>query len=504
MLFNSLQFVIFFFVVLILYYIIPKKIRWIWLLITSYIFYMAWNVKYVALLFGMTLITYLMGFFIDKIKSAKVQEMRKQWIARGFLVLAIVCNIGLLIYFKYMNMFAGFIYAICGKLGIAVSGRSFDILLPVGISFISFQSLGYVIDVYKGKIQAEKNLFKYALFVSFFPQLVAGPIERSENLLSQIQNVHKQERISYEKFTNGFILMLFGYFQKIVISDKLAVFADNVFAAPEQYNSIILFLGAVAFTIQIYCDFGGYSNIAIGAAQVLGFDMMENFNAPYFAASIKEFWRRWHISLSTWFRDYVYIPLGGNRKGTIRKYINLMITFLVSGLWHGAHMHFVVWGGIHGAYQIIGDMARKVIAKIESKHQIPIKTNVCSFKILQVMVTFVLVTVAWIFFRADSLTGAFVYIKQMCTLPDIGVLFNGTVFSLGLNENDVRALGFCLLILFLSDLVRYKKNMRIERYLCTQNLWFKWSVLLILIVCIIVFGEYGLNYDTSEFIYFQF
>jgi D-alanyl-lipoteichoic acid acyltransferase DltB (MBOAT superfamily) len=358
--------------------------------------------------------------------------------------------------------------------------------------------------VYKGKIKAEKNLFKYALFVSFFPQLVAGPIERSENLLTQIQNIHNQKRISYEKFTNGFILMLFGYFQKIVISDKLGVFVDNVFAAPEQYNSIILILGAAAFTIQIYCDFGGYSNIAIGAAQVLGFDMMENFNAPYFAASIKDFWRRWHISLSTWFRDYVYIPLGGNRKGTIRTYINLMITFLVSGLWHGAHVHYVVWGGIHGVYQIIGDMERKLIAKIEAKHPVLVNKNVFSFRLLQIMVTFVLAMVAWIFFRAESISAAVVYVKHMCTRPDVGVLFNGAVYSLGINANDARALGFCLLILFLTDLVRYKKGLRIEKYLCTQNLWFKWAVLFTLIICIVVFGEYGLNYDAAEFIYFQF
>ena len=504
MLFNSLQFVIFFFVVLLVYYVIPKKIRWVWLLITSYIFYMAWNVKYVVLLLGMTGVTYLIGLLIEKTQSGKMRENTKKYVSRICLVVAILCNMGLLVYFKYMNMFSGWFTFFCNKLGIAVTGRTFDILLPVGISFISFQSLGYVIDVYKRKVKAEKNPFKYALFIAFFPQLVAGPIERSENLLTQIQNIHKQKRISYEKFTNGFILMLFGYFQKIVVGDKLGVFVDTVFATPEAYNSLILVLGAVAFTIQIYCDFGGYSNIAIGAAQVLGFDMMENFNAPYFATSIKDFWRRWHISLSSWFRDYVYIPLGGNRKGIIRKYINLMITFLVSGLWHGAHVHFIIWGGIHGAYQVIGDMARTLIQKIKTKHRIPVNTEVFSFKVLQMIVTFALVTFAWIFFRAESIPAAFTYIRQMCTAPDIGVLFNGAIFQAGLNANDVRALMLCLLILFATDFVRYHKNMRIEKYLCTQNLWFKWAVLLLVIVCIVVFGEYGLNYDASEFIYFQF
>ena len=496
MLFNSLEFVIFFLIVLLAYYVIPRKVRWVWLLVASYVFYMAWNVKYVLLLLGITLVTYLMGLFAELAKEKKYRVF--------FLILAVVCNIGALIYFKYMNMFAALFYAVCGKLGIMVDARSFDILLPVGISFISFQSLGYVIDVYKGEIRAEKNFFKYALFISFFPQLVAGPIERSKNLLTQIQNVHKQKRISYEKFTNGFVLMLYGYFQKVAVGDKLGVFVDAVFENPSEHNSVILFLGAFAFTFQIYCDFGGYSNIAIGAAQVLGFDMMENFNAPYFATSIKDFWRRWHISLSSWFRDYLYIPLGGNRKGTIRKYVNLMITFLVSGLWHGAHVHFVVWGGIHGFYQIVGDLFRKFIKRFGICEKLGIKTDVFSFKFLQIATTFFLTMIAWVFFRADSLSGAFAYVRGMFTKPDFGVFFNGSLWSLGLNYNSINVLVFCLLILFVTDFVRYKKKMRIESYLCTQNLYFKWAVLLLLIVCIVIFGEYGLNYDAAEFIYFQF
>lgn len=359
MLFNSFQFIFFFFIVLAVYYIIPKKVRWIWLLVTSYIFYMGWNVKYVTLLFGMTLITYILGLCIAQIRHFGFQEKLERYLLIGTLITAIVCNIGLLIYFKYMDMIGSLLRASFSILGIEMAINSFDIMLPVGISFISFQSLGYVIDIYKGKIQVEKNFFKYALFVAFFPQLVAGPIERSDHLLSQIKFIHKQRSITYEKFTNGFILMLFGYFQKIVIGDKLKIFVDAVFEAPNQQDSLILAIGAVAFAIQIYCDFGGYSNIAIGAAQVLGFDMMENFNTPYFSKSIKEFWGRWHISLSTWFRDYVYFPLGGGYYGTIRKYINLMITFIISGLWHGAHGHYVVWGMIHGGYRILEDAGKQ-------------------------------------------------------------------------------------------------------------------------------------------------
>lgn len=508
MLFNSVQFIIFFLAVLLVYYLLPRKIRWVWLLAASYTFYAAWNAKYLLLLMGMTLVTWLTGLLIDQIWAGcfQLREDTKKRLCMASLAGAVLCNMGLLLYFKYLNMFVSAASGILGRFGIAAVPGHFDILLPVGISFISFQSLGYVIDVFNGKIRAEKNLFKYSLFIAFFPQLVAGPIERSENLLSQIQNIHHQKKISYETFTDGLILMLTGYFQKVVIADKLSVFVDSVFSAPEAYSSLILFTGAAAFAIQIYCDFGGYSNIAVGAAKTLGFGMMENFNAPYFASSIKEFWRRWHISLSTWFRDYLYIPLGGNRKGTFRTYVNLMITFLASGLWHGAGWHYVIWGGIHGFYQIAGDLFRRLLLLVQSRtaSSVRIKTDVFSFRLLKVLATFCLTTFAWIFFRADSVRNAWVYIRQLFTFPDMGVLFSGELFQLGLNENDFRALAFCLIVLFLIDFVRYRKNMRLEKFLRTQNLWFQWAVLLTLIFCIVVFGQYGLDYDAAEFIYFQF
>ena len=500
MLFNSLEFVVFFLSVLLLYYIIPQKIRYVWLLIASYIFYAAWNVKYLALLFGITIATYLCALLIDSVEKNDWAEKKKKTGKKIILAAGVLTNIGLLVYFKYMNFFAFNLYRVLHIFGIQVTEHYFDILLPVGISFITFQALGYAIDVYKGKTKAEKNLLKYALFVSFFPQLVAGPIERSGKLLKQIQNVHNQPRISYEKFTNGFILMLYGYFQKVFIADKAAVLANTVFAAPEQYSTIELALGAIAFSIQIYCDFGGYSNIAIGAAQVLGFEMMENFNTPYFASSIKDFWRRWHISLSTWFRDYVYIPLGGNRCGKLRCYVNLMITFLVSGLWHGAQMTFVIWGGIHGFLQIVETELGERIQKLGRK----VKTNTLSYQLGKVILTYTVVTIAWIFFRADNLSIALLYLKQMLTSFNFAVLFNGSLYKLGLVRNDMHALVLGVFILFLTDMVRYKANMRIEKYLCTQNLWFKWAVLLTMIFCIVLFGEYGINYNAAEFIYFQF
>ena len=500
MLFNSVKFGVFFIGVLMMYYVIPKKFRYVWLLVTSYIFYGAWNVKYLALLFGVTLATYLCGLFTDKIEESGWEENKQKKIKKMVLTAAVVTNIGLLVYFKYMDFFAFNIYRVLSAIGLEITQYRFDILLPVGISFITFQSLGYAIDVYRGKLKAEKNFLKYALFVSFFPQLVAGPIERSGNLLKQIQNVHLQPKITYEKFTNGCILMLYGYFQKVFIADKAAILANTLFAAPEQYTTIELALGAIAFSIQIYCDFGGYSNIAIGAAQILGFEMMENFNAPYFASSIKDFWRRWHISLSTWFKDYLYIPLGGNRCGKLRRYFNLMITFLVSGLWHGAQMTYVIWGGIHGFLQIAESEVTELILKMGIK----VKTDVFSYRLLKILWTYFLVTIGWIFFRADNVSIALTYIKQMFTNFELGVLFDGSLYSLGLIRVNMTVLIVGIVILLLTDYVRYAKGVRIEKYLATQNLWFKWTVLLVFILCIVIFGEYGVNYNAAEFIYFQF
>lgn len=497
MLFNSFQFIVFFIGVLLLYHIAPKKLRCILLLIASYLFYMAWNVKYIFLLLGITVSTYLCAVWIDKLAESPKKHRAAEKLV---LTASIAVNLGLLVYFKYMDFFASTIYRALDLLHIQVSEPHFDILLPVGISFITFQALGYTIDVYRGRLKAEKNLLKYALFMSFFPQLVAGPIERSENLLKQIQTVHLQKRVSYDKFTKGLMLMLFGYFQKVFLADKLAILVNTVFSSPGQYSTIELALGAVAFSLQIYCDFGGYSNIAIGAGQVLGFHMMENFNAPYLASSIKDFWRRWHISLSSWFRDYLYIPLGGNRCGKLRKYVNLMTTFLVSGLWHGANMHFVVWGGLHGLLQIAESEGKSLLQKTRLK----INTNTVLIRSLRILATYFLITVTWIFFRANSVSAALAYIARMFTSFRLGALFDGSIFQLGLCEIDLLSLCFGVVVLFLTDLLRYTKGIRIEEFLHTRKLWFKWSVLLIFIVCILIFGEYGINYDSAEFIYFQF
>lgn len=304
MLFNSLNFMLFYPIVLLVYYILPAKVRYVWLLAASYYFYMGWNPKYALLIALSTLITYLSGLWIEK----RSHNHRMQ---KVILVSNLAANLGILFFFKYFDFALENINMVRSRLGAGLIDRSFDVVLPVGISFYTFQALSYTMDVYKGTIRAERNVLKYALFVSFFPQLVAGPIERSESLLHQIKGLATMKGFDYGKMVDGVILILWGLFQKMVIADRAAILVDTVYDSYWLYGSVELILASILFAVQIYCDFGSYSIIAVGTAKILGIELMENFNTPYFAQSIKGFWRRWHISLSSWFRDYVYIPLGG-------------------------------------------------------------------------------------------------------------------------------------------------------------------------------------------------
>lgn len=418
------------------------------------------------------------------------------------MVSCIVINLGILAVFKYGNFFLESINPLLRICHLSMSPRKLDLLLPVGISFYTFQALGYVIDIYRGDIKSEKNFIRYALFVSFFPQLVAGPIERSGNLLKQIRELETFKLWNSRRIASGAILMVWGLFMKMVIADRVSLLVNNVFGNYRMYGSTQLFLAAVGFSIQIYCDFGSYSIIAIGAAKIMGFELMENFNTPYFARSIKDFWGRWHISLSTWFKDYLYIPLGGNRKGNFRKAINIMIVFMVSGLWHGADWSFVIWGGLHGFYQIVGAMRDSIQDKFLK--WLHVKTECLSWKLLQVAVTFGLTTFAWIFFRADTLADAFLFIKRAVTRPNPWFLFNGGIYQLGLDRVEMNILLFAIGVLFLVDWVRYRKHQMLDAFLFEQNVWFEWMVMIGLTVMIFVFGKYGPAFDAQQFIYFQF
>ena len=502
MLFNSIDFLIFFPIVLLVYFVFPRRVRYIWLLAASYFFYMCWNPLYIVLILLSTVITYICARAVGKLKNtAGMEEHKQKKLMKLVIAVGFLSNIGMLVYFKYTNFLIGILNSVLAGFHIGPVNE-FDVLLPVGISFYIFQALGYIVDVYRGSIKSEKNFLKYALFVSFFPQLVAGPIERSGNLLNQIKEESSHKLWDYQRVTSGLILMLWGYFLKVVIADRTAVLVNTIFAGYEGYQMTALATGAISFAIQIYCDFSGYSMIAIGAARVLGFHLMENFDTPYFAVSIVDFWRRWHISLSTWFRDYLYIPLGGSRCSKLKKYRNILITFGVSGLWHGANWTYVAWGLLHGIYQIAEKELAPLVSKINDKCRT--KTDSFGYRFFRGLVTFVLVDIAWIFFRADSLHQAVHYIKRMVLYRDWWSLFDQQIYTLGLDIREMHILGFALLALLLVELIKYKKGELIDAILKRQWIVFRWCVLFMLLFVCIVFGYYGPGFDSSQFIYFQF
>ncbi|MDD2216569.1 MAG: MBOAT family protein, partial [Eubacteriales bacterium] len=443
MLFNSFSFMLFFPIVVLLHFALPHKVRYLWLLVASYYFYMCWNPKYALLIAISTLITYTSGLLIGK-ESPK-------WLKKLWVFLSMSSNLAILFFFKYFDFFIENVNRILSYVGMELITPTFDVILPVGISFYTFQALSYTMDVYRGEIYTEKNLFKYALFVSFFPQLVAGPIERSKNLLVQISQRHY---FDYERVKSGLLIMLWGFFMKLVIADRVAILVNTVYNDYTNYMGIPLILATIFFGIQIYCDFASYSAIAIGSAQVLGFRLMDNFKQPYFSRSITEFWRRWHISLSTWFRDYLYIPLGGNRKGTVRKYLHIMIVFLVSGLWHGANWTFVIWGFLHGAFQVIGQITYPLKIKITDK--LGINREASSYKLGQMLITFMLVNFAWIFFRAPSYTAAKGIIHNMTAQWNPWVFTDGSLYLLGLSQKSFCVAIGAVVILLCVSIAQYK------------------------------------------------
>jgi len=488
---------LFFPVVIGVYFVIPKKLRMIWLLVASYYFYMSWNALYALLIGGSTLVTYISGILFSTYKKGNVNKKRLIT-----MVFCIVLNLGILALFKYGNFAIDTFNTVLNALHISTIDHRFDFLLPIGISFYTFQALGYMIDVYRGDVEVEKSFVRYALFVSFFPQLVAGPIERSKNLLRQMRRIEGINLWDSKRGVSGAILMIWGFFMKMVIADRVAILVDTVFTSYRMYGSVELIAAAIAFPIQVYCDFGSYSMIAIGSAKVMGFDLMENFNSPFFASSVREFWNRWHISLSTWFRDYLYFPLGGSRKGKTRKYINVMVVFLVSGLWHGANWTYVLWGGINGLYQVVGEIlmpCRKWIIE-----RLDVNTTCFSWRLLHSIATFLLFAFSMIFFRSSTILQAFSYIKRIIIRPTPWSLFDGGLYTLGLNRIEFNILIVSLIILLIVDLIRANKGMTLDAFLFTQNVWFEWMVVICLIAMIFVFGEYGPTFDAKQFIYFQF
>ncbi len=478
MLFNSLAFVLFFPIVILLYFLIPYKYRWILLLIASYYFYMCWKAEYIILIILSTVIDYFVAIRMSQIPEKK---KRKKW-----LYLSLFVNLGVLFTFKYFNFFSGSVQAVLNNFNIFYESVVFKLLLPVGISFYTFQTLSYSIDVYNDKIKPEKHFGIFALYVSFFPQLVAGPIERPDRLLPQFR---QKFDFDYTRVVEGLRMMLWGFFLKLVIADRLAPIVDKVYNHPHNYEGVAVMMATFFFSFQIFCDFAGYSIIARGAAKVMGYDLMQNFRRPYFARSIREFWQRWHISLSTWFRDYVYIPLGGNRVVKWRWYYNLMVTFVVSGLWHGANWTFVIWGFLHGLYLIIGILTDPIRRNISEKLPAFLVHGV------QISVTFILAWFAWIFFRANSVGDAFTLIQNLFKI-------DASQFHL-LHFPKVEAyeLVVIFLLIGLMTLFYAMEEWGFKRLpLFSENVVVRWATYVLLMVLIIGLGVY----TSNDFIYFQF
>jgi alginate O-acetyltransferase complex protein AlgI len=485
MLFNSIEFVIFFPLVTILYFILPHKYRWALLLLASCYFYMAFVPVYIVILGFTIVVDYFAGLQIAK------QQGKKR---KLFLIISLIANIGVLGIFKYYNFINENLSFLTDLFGFKNSLPFLKILLPIGLSFHTFQAMSYTIEVYRGHQKPERHFGIYSLYVMFYPQLVAGPIERPQNLLQQFREKHS---FDYRRVADGLKLMAWGMFKKVVVADRIAQFVNAVFDDPNNYSVTSMLMATLFFAIQIYCDFSGYSDIALGSAQVMGFSLMRNFRKPYGSKSVSEFWTRWHISLSTWFKDYVYIPLGGNRVVKWRQYYNLLIVFLLSGIWHGANWTFVVWGLLHACFLIAGLITLSLQQTLSNWAVKSKLGNLNAF--LHVAVTFILVDLAWIFFRARSLNDSLIILKG--TLRAM-LNFNYHDLLIDIDRSGLSS-RYLMISVPLILLIIVSQNLKIDSFVqWTQklNVRYRWAVYYLIILSIIIFGVY----QQSQFIYFQF
>ena len=472
--FTTLNYYLFLPISVILYYLFKPKYRNFILLVLSYFFYATWNLSYSLLILTSTIITYVSAILVSKQALGK----KKLWLFFSLLI-----NLSILFFFKYYNFTAGLINDFT-----RFNSPSLSILLPVGISFYTFQAIGYTIDVYRNDVKPERNFIDYALFVSFFPQLVAGPIERSTKLIPQIKS---RPKFKLANLRDGFLPILTGLFRKIVIADRLAVIVNTVYnnSGSGYFNGLHYIIATVAFAFQIYCDFSAYSDIARGSAKFFGIDLVINFKAPYLADSIKDFWRRWHISLSTWFKDYLYFPLGGNRVSKFRVALNILIVFVVSGLWHGAALTFIVWGALNGVYQVIGLGFRQIKFK-----------RLMFFKPFKVLITFALICFSWIFFRAESITQATYISREVFSLnADMFRYFDYSL--LGLSREFLIICIISVAFLMIAGFINEFTDL--ERFV-NKTFFPRYAIYFVLICIIILFGYYGVGYDPQDFIYFRF
>lgn len=492
MLLNSINFLTFLVIIYLLFWLFPRKFRKIILLLASYCFYGYYEWKYIIILFSITLCTFV---FARKMYNA-VSRKRNSYFAISLLFILVV-----LLYFKYFNFLLTNVNAIIKTFTGNNIINIHQIILPIGLSFFSFQAIGYLIDVYLGRTVAEKDFTEFALYLSFFPAISSGPISRAQDLLPQLRALDAI-KYNYESHRDGIITILYGLFLKMVIADRLSIMVDIVWGNYKSFGGVELLIAALAYSLQIYCDFYSYSAMALGIAKLFGIQLVDNFNSPYLAKDIKEFWKRWHISLSKWLLNYIYIPLGGNKCSAARKNFNIFCTFLVSGIWHGANWTYVVWGVIHGGYQIISPCTIKFRGQLYKR--IGINTEGIFYKILKRIATFILVSIAWIFFRANSIFDALQYIIHIFDRWHIWRIWDGTLLSQGLTLYEWIILIVAIMIVFIFDCFKYKKGESIDIALRRQGMFFYNFAIIFFVVVIFVYGKYGGGYDAQNFIYFQF
>ena len=474
MLFNSIEFAIFFPIIFILYFLFfNNNIRYrnLFIICISYFFYAMWDWRFLSLIIISSIADYLIGF---KIYDSKDEKTR-----RGFLLLSVIINIGILGFFKYFNFFTDSLLSLFELFGWTYSYRRLNIILPVGISFYTFQTLSYTLDIYRKRLTPTKDITSFFAFVSFFPQLVAGPIERAKDLLPQF---HKINKISYNSIRSGLILITIGLFKKIVIADRLAIYVDSCYANIDQANGIPMLIAIIFFAFQLYLDFSAYSDIAIGIARTLGFNLSTNFKRPYLSISFSDFWKRWHISLSSWFKDYVYISLGGNKVNKTKMFRNIFIVFLLSGLWHGASWNFVIWGGLNGLFLILFDT--HINQRIKSK-------------LLKHMFIFTSWALSLIFFRAQTFNEA------INVFSNINLSNKSNIYSMGLNNSEIH-FTFWLLISYMAIEYINEKKGNLINIITNQKMLIRFTFYLLLILSIIFLGAYGVGFNDTNFIYFQF
>ena len=475
MLFNSVDFIFFFVLVTVGYFLLPHRYRWVLLLAASCYFYMAFVPIYILILGFTIVIDYFAGIYIENAQGKNRKLL---------LICSLVANIGVLVVFKYYNFVNESVGYVLSDFGYKNPIPYLSILLPIGLSFHTFQAMSYTIEVYRGNQKAERHFGIYSLYVMFYPQLVAGPIERPQNILHQM---HEKHEFDYARVVSGLRLMLWGFFKKLVVADRLSIYVNSVYGHPDLHNGTSVVIASLFFAVQIYCDFSGYSDIAIGCARVMGYDLMINFKRPYFAKSISEFWGRWHISLSTWFRDYLYIPLGGNRAKRYRVYLNLMIVFIVSGIWHGANYTFILWGLLHGFYTLSGNIFKPYGERLAQSSGI----NLTVLNFFNICFNILLVTFAWIFFRAISIGDAFSLIGNLKSFGEKPFIGDG----ISNMAHSILAIILLFIVEFKMEYLKDKFNFFTHRLV-----WIRWASLVVALVIILLFGVFS----GGQFIYFQF